>query len=59
MSEMVSQVDGQETTNALEPGRRSLVVINSHRVLNDELRGMFRKWYLNFIQEDVNQRKAA
>ncbi len=29
------------------------------RVLNDELRDVFRKWYPNFTQEDENQRKAA
>ncbi|MCP4341187.1 MAG: hypothetical protein GY799_20470 [Desulfobulbaceae bacterium] len=29
------------------------------RVLNDELRDVFRKWYPNFTQEDENHRKAA
>ncbi len=29
------------------------------RVLNDELRDVFRKWYPNFTGEDENQRKVA
>ena len=29
------------------------------RVLNDELRAVFRQWYPNFAQEDEDQRLAA
>ncbi len=41
-----------------QQGAQLLLLVRT-RVLNDELRDVFRKWYPNFTQEDENQRKAA
>ncbi len=53
------QADGQETTNALEPEGAHLLLQVRTRVLNDELRDEFRKWYPSFAQENENNSLAA
>ena len=54
------QTDGEETTQMRwsQQGAHLLLQVRT-RVLNDELRDVFRQWYPSFSQGDENQRLAA